>query len=598
VKQVLEPTMHLGEIVVGQKNTLCIKDLLTDLSYPLPVNSGAIPYEQGQIVSFSIANKSPEMDTIVAQSGSASAQLYKLASSKNLSPFFPEQVEIEVQQILNKPDINDPAIANLEHLAFCTIDGKDTLDLDQALHVQQTTDGYVIRYAIADAAYYIKPGSALFSEALQRGTSYYLPGLMIPMLPRELCLGVISLNEAVNRRAVIFEMHLDQRGCLQHSAIVRAKIKSRAKLSFEEVQHFLNNSSVMLRDDTQLSSSIKCFQQVGLLRMKLAEERNVVRYHRTDINLKLGHNGIVFKLLDSVRNEVELYNEQLSLLCNTVGAMILADDNGTDNELIQPIYKVHPAPTADKLKTFESAIERLIEIHHLDPVLWKWQHDGTKPLADYLKSLPRTGEHAGLTQAIHRQAIMTNARSSFSKHPEQHYGVGAEVYARFSSPMREIVGVFLHKELMEKISGHQTPEMEQEDQALRAQVIQIANRAKDIQNQLTNEANLLVLDQIFFEDLNLPETQRPVRTGTIIGLGRDKLYILLDEISIEIKLHIRPLETLWNKTLFIDQEQLCLFSKDTERPLLRLGEQVQVTVHDHDQDKQRWIFSLNKVPLQ
>ena len=517
--QSLDQPYSIGEVILSQAGVLCLLDLYSEVKYPLSSSE----LVEKQIVKYLVVNNKVADLTLLAEADSATAELYKLAAAKQLLPFFSAQVEAEVNNILNNAGIDDPLLLNLEDKAFCTIDGKDTLDLDQALHIEKTGDGYTVSYAIADAAYYIKPGSALFSEALKKGASYYLPGLMIPMLPRELCIGVISLNENVSRRAVVFEMQLDHRGCLHQSKIIRAKIKSRGKLSFQEVQSFLLDPSELIRNDAELSLSLKHFQQVGLLRIKLAEERNVARYHRTDININLSHNGLVFNLLDNVRNEVELYNEQLSLLCNTVGAMMLANGGELENGLIQPIYKIHPPPSVEKLKDLEVAISLLIKIHQLDPLLWQWRHEGTKPLAEYLRALPQTGDQAGLTQAIHRQAIMANARASFSEQPGKHYGVGAEVYARFSSPMREIVGVFLHKELIEKVSGFHAESSKHLDGELRMQVIQVANRAKDIQNQLTNEANLLVLDQIFSEDLLLPEAKRPLRPGTVIGFGRDKL---------------------------------------------------------------------------
>lgn len=570
---------------------MSVCDLLTGLIHPVTSQMNSDRFVSGYIVKYLIFNGIVFEIAILARADSAGAQLYKLAAAKQLTPFFSQQALAEASEILNNPGINDASLTDLEHKAFCTIDGIDTLDLDQALHVEKIRTGYAVRYAIADAAYYVKPGSALFTEALQRGASYYLPGLMIPMLPRELCLGVISLNENVSRRAVIFEMELDESGCLQQTKVFRAKIKSRAKLSFEEVQSFLSQASFFIRNDADLSASLRCFQAVGLLRLKLSEERNVARYHRTDINIKLGDNGLVFKLLDNVRNDVELYNEQLSLLCNTVGAMLLANGDGAENGFIQPVYKVHPPPALEKLQAFETAINRMIQLHKLNPELWQWHHDGAKSLAEYLKSLPQTGAEAGLTQAIHRQAIMANARSMFSEHPGRHYGVGAEVYARFSAPMREIVGVFLHKELMETLSINRNDSKER-DEALRTQIIQAANRAKDVQNQLTNEANLLVLDQVFSPDLALPESQRPVREGIVIGLGRDKLYILLNEISIEIKLYVKLLEAFLKKSLYIDQERLSLFLKGDEQPWVCLGDGVDITVVGKDQDKHRWIFFI------
>ena len=578
----------IGEVI----NYNEIVDLYTGKVYLNSSDSDSWKVSKGQIVGFSFEQDVPQNVTILASNDSAQAQLYKIAANKKLMPFFPTAIQAEVEQVLENPGIKDAELIDLEALAFCTIDGVDTMDLDQALHVEKTQGGYTVRYAIADAAYYIRPGSALFEEALNRGTSFYLPGLMIPMLPRALCVDVISLNENVARRAVIFEIHLNEKGHHLKTHIVRARIRSRGKLSFKEVNDFLNKPSALIRNDQQLSTCLSYFETVGLLRLKLAEERNIARFHRTEINVKLGKNGLVFNLLDNVRHKVELYNEQFSLLCNITGAKLLAEQDESLASFIQPIYKVHPAPTEEKLKAFETLVSQLIKAHGLKNTLWLWKRNEDETLSDYLRNLPKTGDESRIAQAIHRQALLINARSSFSEKPGRHYGVGADVYGRFSAPMREIVGVYLHKELMEKILGCETNCSDEQDVELRQQVILAANRAKGIQRQLTNEANLLVLDQIFSIDFTSAKENVPIRKGTVLSLGRDKLYILLDEISIEIKLYIQPLAQLWKIPLLIDNERLALINRNNQEKIIGLGDEVEIFVVDNDIARHRWIFSI------
>lgn len=592
------PTIYsLAEVILIEDRELTMSDLFSGQVFTCALECGEHSIETGQIVEFKTKKHDiAENLTPIAAAGSARSQLFKIAAARKLTPYFSPEIQAEVAAIRNNPGIEDPDLVDLEALAFCTIDGQDTQDLDQALHVDKTSNGFVVRYAIADAAYYIQPGSALFTEALKRGASFYLPGLMIPMLPRELCVDVISLNENVRRRSVVFEMHLNQLGVVMQTRIVRSRIRSRGKLSFKEVETFLSGSSTTIRGDADLAISLRYFRDVARLRLRLAEERNVARYHRTEVNVKLGQDGLVFNLLDNVRNEVELFNEQLSLLCNTAGAMLLTETDDTLTNCLQPIYKIHPPPSQAKLKSFEKIIAQLIKAHRLKPERWQWLHDSEQPLSDYLKKLPVTGHQKGVAQTIHRQALMINTRSEFSEQPGRHHGVGVDVYARFSSPMREIVGVFLHKELMEKVDGCNNQCSDQQDEALRQQIIQAANRSKEIQRQLTNEANLLVIDQFFSADLKLAESERPVRTGTILGVGRDKLYILLDEIDIEVKLYIKHLEQRWKMPLDINQDSLCLRNSDSGAIIAKLGDDVEIWVIEKQPSKNRWVFSIKLPP--
>jgi exoribonuclease R len=150
----------------------------------------------------------PDLE-VVALPGSARATMLRLLASHRLDPEHPVDVLAEVHALLHSPGIDDPALADQTARAFVTVDGEGTRDLDQALHVEAHGEGFVVRYAIADASWFVRPGSALFSEALRRGASYYLPGLSAPMLPRELSEGLVSLNPGVDRRAIVFEMHVD-----------------------------------------------------------------------------------------------------------------------------------------------------------------------------------------------------------------------------------------------------------------------------------------------------------------------------------------------------------------------------------------------------
>src|SRR5262245_37248572 len=113
-----------------------------------------------------------------------------LAAAAGLSVEFPPAVATEVDAYLDAPRIDDHALVNRTALAFLTIDGPGTRDLDQAVHVEDTGKGFHLRYAIADASYYVRPGTALFDEALARGASFYLPGASVPMLPRALSEGL------------------------------------------------------------------------------------------------------------------------------------------------------------------------------------------------------------------------------------------------------------------------------------------------------------------------------------------------------------------------------------------------------------------------
>ena len=521
--------------------------------------------------------------TILASNESARHDLYEVLAKQELNPIFPAEVEREVEELQKAPGIDDPSLVDLTGLPFVTIDGATSMDLDQAVFVEKDGDDFVVRYALADASYYVRPGTALFAEALRRGASYYLPGLMVPMLPRALSEDLVSLNPHVDRRATVFEMRVDSAGECLSTEFVRARIHSHGKLAFGKVQAYYDGTH---HYDIAIERNLDLVKEVGLLRMKRAEERDVLRFRRSEVDVKLpSHKKARFVVMDGVRHPVESYNEQLSLLCNVVGAKQLRD-SAPDQDHIDPIYRVHPSPDSRKLKTLEDMVGSLVRSHGLDGRLWGWtREDG---LSDFLDSLPNDGKDARLAKAIHRQAVMVNVRSTFQTEPGKHFGVGAEVYARFSAPMREIVGIFLHKELWETLNhGTRDPE-------LRKEIVAAANNAKTVQRSVSNESNRLILDQLFEDDIAKPMTKRG-RIATIMGMTHGKIYATLDEPPIDIKVYVRHLKRLKDDVgVRLSKGGDRLINGENE-VLCRVGDCVRIVTHRRDPTDNRWVLSVEAI---
>lgn len=463
-----------------------------------------------------------------AAPGTALADLFGLATEQGLEPCFDDAVNDEVEAWVRDPRLDDPDLEDLGALPFVTIDNEGSRDLDQALLVERDGAGHRVRYAIADASFYVPRGSALFAEALRRGASYYLPGLMIPMLPRALSEGLVSLNPDVPRRAVVFDMRLDARGACTGTRLVRARIRSRAKLTYDGVQRFLDGARPDW-DAAPYAESLRLLREVGERRIADATARDVVTYRRRTVEVGLDDRKS-FSIYGALRNDVERYNEQLSLLCNAEGARLLRD--GGDAGAVEPIYRVHPAPPEDRVVGFARELERIAAQRGAQ---WRWDREGGQTLAAYLRALPWDGDEERLSRAIQRQAIMMNVRSTFTTEAAEHHGVGAEVYARFSAPMREVVGVFLHGELVEAIEGGGD-----RDDALVAQVIDAANRARERQRALSERADRMALDALFERD----RAAGTVRRGTVMGVTGAKIHVSLDEPPVDVKLYRRNLRGL------------------------------------------------------
>ncbi len=484
---------------------------------------------------------------------SARVRVQRIADEFELRIPYPSAVMDEVAAVARAPGIDDRGLQDLTDLPFITIDYEQSRDLDQAMYIRRAPDGgFALFYALADAAWFVPPGSALFDEALSRGASYYLPGLTVPMLPPELSEGLVSLNEDVERRAAVFEIELDAEGAVRRTELVRARIRSRRKLTYEGVQRHVAEGTLAGHDFTE---TLDLLGEVGVLRVALASARDVVRYDRVAVRVGVSDDGQHLTIHGEPRNAVQRWNEQVSLLCNIQGARLLAG---------RGIFRVHPAPPPEKLDQLHDFIEALVTDLELDPAVWRWRRSDGDSLADYIDLLP----DERLAIALQRQAMLVNELSTFETEPGPHYGIGAPAYARFSSPMREVVGIITEHTVF--------------DTPLSAGLIDrgadIGNTAKDLQKRITKRANRLAIDELFHHDLERPRGDRPVRTGTVMGMTEHKLYVRLDDPPIDVK-------------LYGDYDLRNPFEAKRGTQVIRVGDPLDVVTRDYDTKRHRWLLS-------
>jgi ribonuclease R len=490
-----------------------------------------------------------------------------LADAAGLTPDFAPEVVAEVDAYLASPGIDDPALTDWTGVPFVTIDGPGTRDLDQAVHVEPVGDGFRLRYAIADASYYVRPGTALFDEALRRGASFYLPGFSVPMLPRPLSEGLVSLGPDVDRRALVFDVALDAHGTVTAFELVRARMRSRARLTFEEVQAHVDGAAVVPVD-----GDLRAIARVGLLRATHADRAAMVRYRRVETSVRLGADGELV-LGSAPRTAIELANEQISILCNALGARYLL---GGSEELVQPIYRVHAPPDEAKVAAFERLVAAVAHQRGLPDDPWVYRRAASIGLAGYLEHLPTAGPLGRVARALHRQAMMLNGRSSFDGEPRGHFGVGELVYSRFTAPMREMVGVQCHAQAIDRLAGS-SGRTRQQDLEIRARVIEAGNRAKDTQRKLDREIGALIVAAVLTPDLALPLADRPLRTATVVGLASSKIFAVLDDPPIDVRASLfaqgKALGGAW---LDVVDEGSRLVRRDGDAAVCRLGDAVQL----------------------
>ncbi len=536
---------------------------------------------------------------LLARPGGPRAFIYELLVERGIDPVFPDAVEAETSAIVDNPEL-DEGTEDLTAWPFVTIDNDDSRDLDQALLIErhpyheviggddeERRQGYLLHYALADASYYVHPGTALFEEALRRGATYYLPGFAVPMLPTALSEGMVSLNPEVERRSLVFSIELDVGARPRRVHLRRGRIRSRAKLTYAGVQALYDAPEQSSLADHDFTASLELLREVGELRIAAAEARGVVDYDRRELELWFDDHGVMQTGLRE-RLQVERYNEQISLLCNTEGAALLLAH--ADDPRAQPIFRIHPPPLHDRLDELAQEIGALVAHHRLGEE-WLWRLDEAgKPLrrlGDYLRELP--AEPRRVRQAIASMVRHVNRASTFEPGPGPHHALRVEAYARFSAPMREVVGIFTHREAIE-LSGlrvHEGNARGVDDEQLRGRAIEVANESRKTQRWLGKKSEELAIDTLLRDDLEHPLDARPERLATVVGLSRSRLYVELDAFAVAVKLYAWDLEETFDTRY---REDGCRLIGGEGAPIFAIGDGLSLRTRGYDERRHRWVF--------
>jgi ribonuclease R len=202
--------------------------------------------------------------------------------------------------------------------------------------------------------------------------------------------------------------------------------------------------------------------------------------------------------------------------------------------------------------------------------------------------LPLSGPQARLRDAVERQVLLTNQRSVYSAEPGLHYALGVTPYSRFSSPMREVVGVFTHKEALEqfKLVGVQgQPEVDAE---LRELVIQAANRSKQRQGRINKDVLKLAVDGLFGRDLKRKQADRPTRPGTIMGLSASRLYVRLDDPPVDLKVYLDDLQARLGTDLVLKDGEVEVAGPGEGGVRFAIGDRIALKVAAYEKRQRRW----------
>lgn len=364
-----------------------------------------------------------------------------LISSLLLNEGIEEKFPNEVLQELDKIDENfSDELENrkdLRHLDIITIDGSDAKDLDDAVYVEKTEDGYKLFVSIADVSYYVRENTELDTEALKRGNSIYLVDRVIPMLPRKLSNNLCSLNPNEDKLTFTVEMDLDKRGKVIKNDFYKSVIKSKYRMTYENVNTILEKDEDLeeyrnLYDKyRKIDEMLKNMLELSKIIRSNKKRRGSIDFELPEIKVVLDENKAVKDIVLRSRGEAERIIEDFMVIANeTVAEKLFWEE-------IPAIYRVHEDPDKAKVQALnETLIKFGYSLKGLEEI-----HPGK-----FQNIIERT---TGLPEGylIHKLILRAMQRARYANKNLGHFGLASKYYLHFTSPIRRYSDLIVHRML-------------------------------------------------------------------------------------------------------------------------------------------------------
>lgn len=319
---------------------------------------------------------------------------------------------------------------DLRGLPLVTIDGEDARDFDDAVFAEPMRDGFRLVVAIADVSHYVRPGTALDAEAVQRATSVYFPGFVVPMLPETLSNGICSLNPKVDRLCMVCDMQVAKDGDVVGAKFYPAVMRSHARLTYTLVASALVERDVNARAQIgNLMPHLEHIYNIYKILARARKRRGAIDFETTEVKFRLGPSGDVVQMASEPRNDAHKLIEECMIAANVEAAKFL------ERSRIPAPYRVHASPPEDK---YEALLEFLREFGFKMP-----------PAGDVLP-----GEFAALIKKVQKrpdasliQSVLLRSQSLAVYQPDctGHFGLALSHYAHFTSPIRRYPDLLVHR---------------------------------------------------------------------------------------------------------------------------------------------------------
>ncbi|WNG25973.1 ribonuclease R [Cystobacter fuscus] len=446
--------------------------------------------------------------------GDPSAEVLSIAYSQGFSDEFPPEVMDEADRIhtvVTEEEARGEERKDLRSLPLVTIDGEDARDFDDAVYAEDRSEGWRLVVAIADVTHYVREGTALNAEALRRATSVYLPDRVLPMLPERLSNGICSLRPDEDRLCMVADMVIDRKGTLVSSELYPAVMRSHARCTYNEVQDVLDGKDVPHRN--AFKPHFERLQALARTLTQMRKERGAIDFNLSEHKVVMGEDGLPARMEKRERKDSHRLIEECMLAANEAVARYFADRE------LPSVYRYHGEPDEEKLAIFAQMAQAYgfqLNAEDITP----------KALNSFMTQLQGHPEERALNQLLLRSMM----QAVYTSGDRGHYGLAAEYYLHFTSPIRRYPDLLVHRLLkahwnrkgQKRLEAH----VEREERTLEDMAAQSSDReraAMQAEREVVSYyAALMVKDRVGEEF-----------AATVAGIAEFGFFVELDELHIE-----------------------------------------------------------------
>jgi ribonuclease R len=504
--------------------------------------------------------------------GDAGVDIISVIHRFGLRTSFPEDVLAEARAVPEEPEAAEIARRkDWRDKLVITIDPADAKDHDDAIWCEKTRNGWKLAVHIADVSHYIKPGSPMDKEAIERGNSTYLVDRVLPMLPTELSNGICSLKPDVDRLTKCAVIDISTDGKITKASFIDAVIHSRAKLSYQQAQAILDGKPAPAGSDPKLVGMVKEAWNLASTLRRRRFENGALDLEMPEIKIRLDENGRAAVADPVIHTESHQLVEECMLAANESVAKIL-------REKMKPaIYRIHEDPDPSRLMDYTETAKA----HGYRPGdLTNRSH--IQKLLDESKGSPE--EHV-----IKLGLLKSLKRAVYSAEPVGHYGLAKTDYCHFTSPIRRYADLIIHRALQPLLENPPKPCDKTSSQA---DLHEIARHISDTERTSSDaESETKQIKLLEYLDRMASSPEPPVFNGLITDTRPMGLMVEIPDMGVRgvVKREDLP-EGRW----FFEAHRMAWVSRDGK--VIQLGMRIPLRVINIDFDKRFVDFAVAGKP--